>query len=159
MSNKNSGKRGNSQARIDNRRSIVASLLLRNGATAAQVHQALAADSAHWNPDAAQPWAYATVAEDVRELRQSWRDSASVDISEHHSRIFNELQEIKHAAWERNRLSVVLNALESEMRLLGIDNGAPPLEAGARFQYGSRQEFEDAALARFHALAKDRRPN
>jgi hypothetical protein len=157
MGNASSGsQRPGSEAARDARRRAVTSLLLRRGASVAEVHRSLEADPRLWNHTVSppSPWSYRTVAQDVRWLTAQWRLEASNQLAEALSRQLAELAELKAAAWQKGRLSVVLGCLDREAKLLGL--ARPRSDTELPWQYPDRQSFEREGLAAFRVTAKSK---
>jgi len=73
------------------------------------------------NPDTGEPYSLQTIASDSRALEEQWQDEMMEDITFHRARVLAELRELKAAAWEANKLSIVSRAIDQEVDLLGLN--------------------------------------
>jgi len=73
------------------------------------------------NPDTGEPYSLQTIAADTKELESQWHEEMMEDITFHRARVLAELRELKSAAWEQNKLSIVSRAIDQEVDLLGLN--------------------------------------
>jgi hypothetical protein len=71
------------------------------------------------NPKTGKPFDRTTITRDLQWLREDNHRQAAADISEHQSRQFSELQELKRFAWSTKDGKLALSVLDKEMKLLG----------------------------------------
>lgn len=62
-----------------------------------------------------------TVNRDLAILTEEWREAAHASIEEHKIKQFNELEEIKRAAWTNKDFGAVLKAMKQQADLMGLD--------------------------------------
>jgi hypothetical protein len=144
------------------RQEAVARLRLRH-TTVLEIYEALKADPNFRNPKDGNPWAYETIARDVKQLDDWYTEQAQRHTLYYRGRQLGELFELRRAAWENGDLWLVLKTLEREARLLGTDeptqqrtdlnvtgNGLPDVKRTVEiFLVAMRQEVagaEDALL-------------
>lgn len=108
---------GSNSDRIYQRRQAVARLRL-HGATMREV-VALLPGIGIVNPRTQAAYALGTIANDIRRLREEWRESAAADTIEHKARQLAELREARRAVWRDGDISEVRRNIETEMKLLG----------------------------------------
>lgn len=106
------------EALIDQRRRLVASLLLRK-LTRREIMKELEKQGLR-NPDTGEPYALATVQGDIKALQREWRKEAQQNTGDHMAQILAELQEVKRAAWAKGQLFNVLRAIDTERDILGL---------------------------------------
>jgi len=111
----------NKEIRIDKRRQLVASLLLRvPGITQRQVCDHLA-EQGVVNPSTNESYSLGTINNDIQSLRDEWRKHAAEEVAERKARILAELDELRRAAWGCGDLDVLLKIQKREADLLGLD--------------------------------------
>lgn len=102
---------------VDQRREMVAHFRLRQMSmreiAAALVEKGIV------NPETNKAYDVATIKRDIDAIDLAFKDSANIQTSEHATRQFAEIQEIKRAAWVANDPELALKALDREMKLLG----------------------------------------
>ena len=102
---------------MDYRREQVARLRLR-GMSMEEISLGLK-ELGIYNKKTGAPYSKVTVKSDLDYMKDEWRKNALVDTTEHRTRQFAEIQEIKRHAWNNKDGSLALNALDKEMKLLG----------------------------------------
>lgn len=105
---------------VKKRREMVASLRLR-GLTEREITEALAKPGKQQilNPDSGEPYSPQTIHNDLKLLRDEWRERAAEDIKIHHARQLAEIQEIKRQAFLDRDGRLALMAIDREIKLLG----------------------------------------
>jgi len=101
------------------RRSFVGKAMAR-GMTLSDI-QAFLVDNEIFNPNTNEPWSNAIICQDMEFFNSAWKDEALKNISDHRARILAELREIKKSAWAAGKHSTVLNAIDKEVKLLGLN--------------------------------------
>lgn len=108
---------------IELRRERVAQLRLR-GLSSREIALALAQGDKNGkgrmlNPETGEPYTHTTIQNDLKALKDQWRESAGVATDEHQARQLAEIQEIKRMAWQQQNGNLALQALDREMKLTG----------------------------------------
>lgn len=109
--------------RIDQRRNLVASLLLRNPKITQREICDNLAERGFYNPDTNDPYSLGTINADVNSLIEEWRKDAQAEISEWRALQLEELNEVKRQAWKDRDLSTVIRAIKLQSEIVGT--GAP----------------------------------
>lgn len=86
------------------------------------------------------------VGKDLKEVEKIWLDRASVDISRHKARQYEELQKLKQVAWKKQDFDLVLKILEKEMVLLGTKTTASDKETPKYVKHETNQQFNILTL-------------
>lgn len=107
------------RAIIEHRRHVVAGLRLR-GLTIREIVEQLP-QLGVINEKLGKPWSRGIIGNDLQALEAEWRARAQADIAELKARLLAELREVRRAAWAEKDHRLVLSALESESKLLGLD--------------------------------------
>lgn len=106
------------QAAIDQRRIMVARLLLR-GLTQREIETAMGQKLL--NPDTGKPWSIATVNRDIKEIRAEWRAEYAAVYDDHIAGMLAEIREVRREAWRIPDFDLVLKCCDRECKLLGLD--------------------------------------
>lgn len=108
-------------AMLDDRRRQVAALKLR-GLRMREISEALAQmDPPRVNPKTGKEWSVRTIWLDVEHLKKEWKQDSAEDFAAHRARVLAELREIRRRAWQGNRLETVINALDREIKMFGLN--------------------------------------
>lgn len=123
--------RRNGAAVVDNRRRLVASLLLqRPGISQRQIVEALEKHG-HINSATGEAWSLATINGDIADLRQEWQARAARNVNEWIAEELAKLDALEAIAWNNKDLRTVLACMKRRADLRGLD--APKrLELGWR---------------------------
>lgn len=104
---------------ISHRRRLVAQLRLREFAqdeiVAALEQQGIV------NPKTGKPWSKGIINADCQALEAAWHEQAVKTTAEMKIEMFARLREVARAAWGKNDLRSVLQALKQQAELLGLD--------------------------------------
>jgi len=107
--------------RIDQRRNLVASLLLRNPKiTQREICKSLAGKG-FVNPDKNEPYSLGTINSDVKELQDEWRVDAQTDIAEWKAVQLEQINEVIRQAWKDRDLQTVLRAIKMQSDIIGTN--------------------------------------
>lgn len=71
------------------------------------------------DPESGEPWSYNVVAADIRKMDEELLAETLLSTAVHRARQVSELQEVRREAWRTNDLTVVLQSLRDEAKLLG----------------------------------------
>lgn len=102
------------------RQEAVGRLRLRK-ASALEITEALAKEPGYRNPRTGEPWSYATILGDIRELDEWYESQARMQTVYYRGRQLTELEELRRSAWEKEDLWLVLKTLEREAKLTGTE--------------------------------------
>ena len=102
------------------RRELVATARLR-GLTVRETKIFLEAQGIK-NPQTGKPFNLGTNHRDLVELTDEWKATAAGAIDDHKARILAELLEVKRAAWQKKNFTAIIQCLERECKILGIDS-------------------------------------
>jgi hypothetical protein len=105
---------------IADRRKAVAELRLR-GLTLTEIVKQLP-ELGIKNGKTNKPWGFATIFRDAEEVEFEWKKHAIQSLETHKAQILAELRAVKAAAWAENKLGIVLNAIDKEVRILGLNS-------------------------------------
>lgn len=125
---------------VMSRRANVAKLRARGLSLRAISAELAKLDPKDINPDTNEPWSIVTIKEDVDLIKQEWREQALLDIGEHISRQFAEIQEAKRACWIEKDLTNLAKYVGLEMKLLGT-------EAPAKIDDWTNKDWQEYARA------------
>lgn len=147
-----------------NRRRIVASLMLRKRLTQLQIQEELAKDPETLNPETGQPWSIGTINSDVKEIRKQWRIEASQHYDDYVAEVHAELKELSNRAWQDEDLKTIVDALKIKMKLFGLEapsrhevsgvNGQP-IQLMAKSDYVEMAQQQMASLSQQFAAIED----
>ena len=73
------------------------------------------------NPQTGKGFNVGTIHADLVQLTAEWKATAAGAIDEHKARILAELTEVKSAAWQKKNFTAIIQCLERECKLLGLD--------------------------------------
>lgn len=108
------------EAHVLDRRRKIAALMLR-GLSQREIQRALPMEpNPVFNRETGKPYGIGTIHRDQQALKAEWKLSALEDLIEHKARHLAELQEVRRAAWNQNKLFYVLKSLEQEADVLGL---------------------------------------
>ena len=107
--------------RIDQRRNLVASLLLRNPKITQREICSNLASKGFVNPDRNEPYSLGTINSDVKELQDEWRVDAQTDIAEWKAVQLEQINEVIRQAWKDRDLQTVLRAIKMQSDIIGTN--------------------------------------
>lgn len=73
------------------------------------------------NPSSGEPFSIATIYDDLKFIEEAWQREMLSSVGTHRARVMAELGEVKASAWKTGKLNIVLQALEKEVSLLGLN--------------------------------------
>ena len=115
------------EIRTDQRRKIVASMLLRAPKITQREIRDRLADEGFYNPDTKKPYALGTINADVKYLQEQWREEAQENIALWKGLQVEQINEVIREAWKSKDLNNVLKAIKMQSDIIGT-NAALKLE-------------------------------
>lgn len=107
------------EIRMDQRRSIVASMLLRHpGVTQREICDKLE-EQRFTNPDSGKPYSLGTINADVQALQKEWRDEAQAEIAAWKALQIEQINEVIRQAWKDKDLNSVLKSIKMQSDIIG----------------------------------------
>lgn len=107
------------EIRMDQRRSIVASMLLRHpGVTQREICDKLE-EQRFTNPDSGKPYSLGTINGDVQALQKEWREEAQAEIAEWKALQIEQINEVIRQAWKDKDLNSVLKSIKMQSDIIG----------------------------------------
>lgn len=73
------------------------------------------------NPNTEQPWSDPIIAQDMAFFNCLWKDEVLKNISDHRARVLAEIREVKKSAWSAGKHATILQAIDREVKLLGLN--------------------------------------
>lgn len=152
------------RATLENRRRIVAGLLLRQRLSQRRIQAALAKNPETRNPETGEPWSVGTINGDIKAIKKQWREEANRDFKEHVANVNAELEELLSKAWQEGDGNLILNALRTKIDLFGLK--APtrhevsgldgePIQIMAKSDYVEMAQRQMASLSQQFAAIED----
>ena len=107
------------EIRTDQRRKIVASMLLRAPKITQREIRDRLADEGFYNPDTKKPYALGTINSDVQYLQDQWREEAQENISQWKGLQIEQLNEVIRQAWRDGDLRTIISAIKVQSDIIG----------------------------------------
>ena len=110
---------GNGNGMMERRRQAIASLLVRKPKASQREIQEWVGHNI-LNPDTGEPYSLGTINNDLRVIRETWRERAQADYADWVAEELARIEEVEAAAWKRDDMELVLKCSDRRCKLLGL---------------------------------------